>query len=80
MLMLIARDLQYRKWRVLVVAVLVSIVVTLLFVMTGLVNQFNREPVLAAQRAGGDHNWLVATVPTTKSWKRSAGKRKKSSR
>jgi putative ABC transport system permease protein len=64
MLMLIARDLQYRKWRVLVVALLVSIVVTLLFVMTGLVHQFNREPVLAAQRAGGDHNWLVAETST----------------
>ncbi|NNC78835.1 MAG: FtsX-like permease family protein [Acidimicrobiales bacterium] len=64
MLMLVVRDLQYRKMRVLVIAVLVSIVVTLLFVMTGLVNQFNREPVLAAERAGGEHNWLVAETST----------------
>ena len=64
MLTLAFRDLQYRKWRVLVVAVLISIVITLLFIMTGLVNQFNREPFLAAERIGSSRSWLVAETST----------------
>lgn len=38
------RDLQYRKLRVLVVVILAGIIMSLLFLMTGLVNQFNHEP------------------------------------
>ena len=64
MLTLALRDLQYRKWRVVVVAVLMSIVVMLLFVMTGLVNQFNQEPFLATERSGGNRSWLVAETST----------------
>lgn len=58
------RDLQYRKWRVLGVIVLIAIVASLLFVMTGLVNQFQREPVLATEKAGGDLNWVVPIKTT----------------
>ncbi|MEE9417119.1 MAG: ABC transporter permease [Acidimicrobiales bacterium] len=59
MLTLLWRDLQYRKWRVLSTVLLIGIVMTLLFLMTGLVGQFNREPFLASQRAGDDRVWLV---------------------
>ncbi|MEM7274472.1 MAG: ABC transporter permease [Actinomycetota bacterium] len=64
MLTLAIRDLQYRRWRVVVVALLMSIVITLVFVMTGLVNQFNTEPFLAAERSGGDRSWLIAETST----------------
>ena len=60
MLLLILRDLQYRRWRVGLTIVLMAIVMTLLFIMSGLVNQFNTEPELATQRVGGDQNWVVA--------------------
>ena len=60
MLLLILRDLQYRRWRVGLTIVLMAIVMTLLFIMSGLVNQFNAEPGLATQRVAGDQNWYVA--------------------
>lgn len=60
MLLLILRDLQYRRWRVGLTIVLMAIVMTLLFIMSGLVNQFNAEPGLATQRTGGDQNWVFA--------------------
>ena len=60
MLLLILRDLQYRRWRVALTVVLMSIVLTLLFLMTGLVEQFRTEPFLAAEQAGGGRNWVVA--------------------
>lgn len=60
MLLLIVRDLQYRRWRVGLTIVLMAIVMTLLFIMSGLVNQFNAEPGLATQRVAGDQNWMVA--------------------
>lgn len=60
MLLLILRDLQYRRWRVGLTIVLMAIVMTLLFIMSGLDNQFNTEPSLATERAGGDLNWVVA--------------------
>lgn len=60
MLLLILRDLQYRRWRVGLTTVLMAIVMTLLFIMTGLVNQFNTEPDLATRQAGGSRNWIVA--------------------
>ncbi len=47
-----------------VVAVLISIVITLLFIMTGLVNQFRTEPFLAAERIGSNRSWLVAETST----------------
>lgn len=60
MFLLILRDLQYRRWRVGLTIVLMAIVMTLLFIMSGLVNQFNAEPGLATQRVAGDQNWIVA--------------------
>lgn len=60
MLLLILRDLQYRRWRVGLTIVLMAIVMTLLFIMSGLVNQFNTEPSEATLRAAGDLNWIVA--------------------
>lgn len=59
MLLLILRDLQYRRWRVGLTIILMGIVMTLLFIMTGLVEQFNAEPYMATERAGGDMNWVV---------------------
>ena len=44
MILLTFRDLVYRKTRFIVVTVLGAVVFALLFVMTGLVNQFNLEP------------------------------------
>lgn len=60
MLLLILRDLQYRRWRVGLTIVLMAIVMTLLFLMSGLVEQFNSEPYIATERAGGELNWVVA--------------------
>jgi len=60
MLLLILRDLQFRRWRVGLTIVLMAIVMTLLFIMSGLVEQFNVEPTLATERAGGDLNWVVS--------------------
>ncbi|MGI9052415.1 MAG: FtsX-like permease family protein [Ilumatobacteraceae bacterium] len=59
MWMLTIRDLQYRRLRLVVVVVLTSIVMALLFLMTGLVNQFNREP-FDATRSIGAEQWLLA--------------------
>lgn len=44
MILLTLRDLQHRALRFVVVIVLAAVVFALLFVMTGLVEQFNREP------------------------------------
>ncbi len=46
------------------IVLLVSIVITLLFLMAGLVGQFNAEPQLATQRSGGERHWLVAEGST----------------
>jgi len=46
-ILLTFRDLTYRFVRFVVVTVLGAVVFALLFVMTGLVNQFNLEPFLA---------------------------------
>lgn len=61
MLLLILRDLQFRRGRVGLTVALMAIVLTLLFLMSGLVEQFNAEPYLAADRAGGELNWVVST-------------------
>ena len=39
---------------------LMAIVMTLLFLMAGLVEQFNVEPFMATQHTAGDMNWVVA--------------------
>lgn len=64
MLTLILRDLQYRKWRVLAATLLMAIILMLLFVMAGVVGQFDREPFEAAERIGGDRSWVIAETST----------------
>ena len=59
MWLLTLRDLQYRRVRVLVVIALASVVMALLFLMTGLVNQFNHEPFDATRAVGAEH-WVLA--------------------
>jgi putative ABC transport system permease protein len=59
MWLLILRDLQHRWLRVLVVMLLASVVMALLFLMTGLVNQLHREPYEATDAIGATH-WVVA--------------------
>lgn len=58
--MLVVRDLQHRRWRVLLVVVLIAVVIALLFLMNGLIGQFNREPMLAVDQIGGARNYVVA--------------------
>jgi putative ABC transport system permease protein len=58
MLLLTFRDLVYRRTRFLVVIVLGAVVFALLFVMTGLVEQFNLEPVDTVEAIGAD-TWVV---------------------
>ena len=60
MFLLILRDLQFRRWRVGLTIVLMAIVMTLLFIMSGLVEQFNVEPRLATERTAGELNWVVS--------------------
>ena len=59
MWLLTLRDLQYRRVRLIVVVLLASVVMALLFVMTGLVNQFNLEPYDATESIGAEH-WVLA--------------------
>jgi putative ABC transport system permease protein len=58
MWLLTARDLTHRATRFVVVILATAMVFTLLFLMTGLVEQFNQEPFLAVD-AFGDENWVV---------------------
>jgi putative ABC transport system permease protein len=58
MLLLTFRDLVYRRTRFIVVIVLGAVVFALLFVMTGLVEQFNNEPVVTVEAIGAD-TWVV---------------------
>ncbi|MCY7298873.1 MAG: ABC transporter permease [Ilumatobacteraceae bacterium] len=58
MILLTLRDLVYRKTRFVVVSVLGAVVFALLFVMTGLVEQFNLEPVDTVTTIGADA-WVV---------------------
>ncbi len=58
MILLTFRDLVYRKTRFIVVTLLGAVVFALLFVMTGLVNQFNLEPAEAAEQFGADE-WVL---------------------
>ena len=58
MLLLTFRDLVYRKTRFVVVTSLGAVVFALLFVMTGLVNQFNLEPANTVDQFGADE-WVL---------------------
>ena len=58
MILLTFRDLVYRKTRFIVVTILAAVVFALLFVMTGLVNQFNLEPAEAVDQFGADA-WVL---------------------
>lgn len=59
MFLMTLRDLQYRARRVALVTVLVALVLTLLYLMTGLVNQLQNEPRNAVDGIGAD-SWIVA--------------------
>jgi putative ABC transport system permease protein len=52
------RDLVYRKTRFIVVTLLAAVVFALLFVMIGLVEQFNAEPVETMDAIGADA-WVI---------------------
>jgi putative ABC transport system permease protein len=54
------RDLTHRLRRFLVVAVAMSVVFTLLYVMSGLVEQFNQEPFLTVDAVGAE-SWALPT-------------------
>ena len=58
MILLTLRDLQHRATRFLVVIVLGALVFSLLFVMTGLVEQFNREPFDSVNGFGAS-TWVL---------------------
>lgn len=58
--MLVVRDLQYRRWRILLVVALIAVVIALLFLMNGLIGQFNREPGLAVEQIGRQQSYVVA--------------------
>ncbi len=58
MILLTFRDLVYRKTRFIVVTILGAVVFALLFVMTGLVNQFNLEPAETIEQFGADQ-WVL---------------------
>ena len=58
MLLLTFRDLGYRKIRFIVVTLLGALVFALLFVMTGLVEQFNLEPVDTVDAIAADW-WVI---------------------
>jgi putative ABC transport system permease protein len=57
-ILLTLRDLQHRTVRFVVVTILGSVIFALLFVMTGLVNQFHREPVDTVD-AFGASTWVL---------------------
>lgn len=58
MLLLTLRDLQYRASRILTVVLGTAVVFTLLFLMTGLTEQFHREPRLTVEGIGAG-SWIV---------------------
>ena len=59
MILLTFRDLMYRRTRFIVVSLLGAVVFALLFVMTGLVEQFNLEPYDTVDAIGAE-TWVVA--------------------
>ena len=58
MWLLTVRDLSFRRTRFLVVTLGVSLVLTLLYLMTGLIEQFNKEPFLTTEQLGATH-WVI---------------------
>jgi putative ABC transport system permease protein len=58
MLLLTARDLQFRASRIVTVVLGTAVVFTLLFLMTGLTEQFHREPQLTVEGLGAS-SWIV---------------------
>ncbi|NND83726.1 MAG: ABC transporter permease [Acidimicrobiia bacterium] len=58
MLLLTRRDLQFRATRFAVVTLGVAVVMTLLFLMTGLIEQFNAEPYLTVDAIDADQ-WVL---------------------
>jgi putative ABC transport system permease protein len=52
------RDMVYRARRYLVVGVAMSLVFTLLYLMDGLVEQFNQEPYLTVDAIGAE-TWVL---------------------
>ena len=58
MLLLTGRDLQHRAVRFVVVTVGVTVVMALLFLMTGLIEQFNQEPFHTVDAVGAEM-WVV---------------------
>lgn len=58
MILLTLRDLVYRRTRFIVVSLLGAVVFALLFVMTGLVEQFNLEPFDTVEKVGAE-TWVV---------------------
>lgn len=63
MLLLTLRDLQYRATRFLLVIIGTALVFTLLLVMSGLTEQFKREPALTVAGMGADR-WLLRAGAT----------------
>jgi len=56
--LLTLRDLRFRARRFGVVVAAMSLVITLLYLMTGLVEQFNKEPFLTAEAIGAE-TWVL---------------------
>jgi len=58
MWLLTIRDLRFRARRFGVVVAAMALVITLLYLMTGLVEQFNQEPFLTAEAVGAE-SWVL---------------------
>lgn len=58
MWLLTLRDLRFRARRFSVVVTAMALVITLLYLMTGLVEQFNKEPFLTAEAIGAE-TWVL---------------------
>lgn len=58
MWLLTVRDLTYRRTRFAIVTLGVALVLTLLYLMTGLIEQFNKEPFLTTEQLGATH-WVI---------------------
>lgn len=58
MWLLTTADIRHRLLRFVVVAVLTAVVFVLLFLMTGLIEQFNQEPFLTVEAIGAEE-WIV---------------------
>ncbi|MEX1288593.1 MAG: hypothetical protein AB1Z57_11695, partial [Acidimicrobiia bacterium] len=58
MLLLTLADLRHRALRFVVVTILTAVVFVLLFLMTGLIEQFNQEPFLAVDAIDAE-SWVV---------------------